>query len=368
MLNIKLKFFIIFIFNTLTKILIIIIKLKEICMRKFNKIQFFIFLLYIFIIIFSFCYKNIILEKEKNIKRNINDFKQKNNSKINNYYNLTFAIIKCERFSETGLFCLFKFYLYSLIKYLNNGFIPIIDLSSFPNIYNGFNNETCKTNPWELFFYQPFGYTLEEVKKHAKTIHYFECDFPKHLNHRDFYLNKFLIDFYHNIAIKYIPIKDNIIKEANMISKKLFKGSNNILGILQRGTDYISLKPRNHPIPPKNEIFFKDIKLMDKKYKYDYFFLSTEDDIIRDKFIKKFKNKIKIIRRNKNIKYNYKSLLAHNIYIKGNIDFAKNYLINIIILSNSKDIICTRTNGAIGAFILSNGFRNIKIYFLGEYN
>ena len=335
--------------------------------RKFNSIIFFIILFYTFIIIFFFSYKNIIPKKENNIKGNIYDFKLKTNFKINNYNNLTFAIIKCKKFSVTGLFCLFKFYLYSLTKYLNNGFIPIIDLSSFPNLYNGFKIEINKTNPWELFFYQPFGYTLEEVKKNAKKIQYFECDFPKHLNHRDFYLNNALIDFYHNIAIKYVPIKENIIKEANMIREKLFKGSNNILGILQRGTDYISLKPKNHPIPPKNEIIFRDIILMDKKYKYDYFFLSTEDDIIREKFIKKFKNKLKILKIYENIKYNYKSLLAQNIYIKGNINFAKNYLLNIIILSKAKDIICARTNGAIGIFILSNGFRNKKIYFLGEY-
>ena len=53
--------------------------------------------------------------------------------------------------------------------------------------------------------------------------------------------------------------------------------------------------------------------------------------------------------------------------IKGNINYMKIYLINIIILSKCLDIISARTSGSIGAFIFSEGFRNIKVYFLGEY-
>jgi hypothetical protein len=45
----------------------------------------------------------------------------------------------------------------------------------------------------------------------------------------------------------------------------------------------------------------------------------------------------------------------------------KIYLINIIILSKCLDIIASRTAGSIVAFILTNGFRNIKIYNLGYY-
>ena len=45
----------------------------------------------------------------------------------------------------------------------------------------------------------------------------------------------------------------------------------------------------------------------------------------------------------------------------------KIYLINIIILSRCIDIITARTNGSIGLFIFSNGFRNSLIYYLGQY-
>ena len=150
----------------------------------------------------------------------------------------------------------------------------------------------------------------------------------------------------------------------------MFKGSNNILGILIRGTDYLTIRPRHHPIPPKSEVVFKDIKKMDKNNNYDYYFIVTEDNLIRKKFINEFKDKLKYIKtKNISIKYNYsqKVLLAFNKNIKGNIDYMKIYLINIIMLSRCIDIITARTNGSIGLFIFSNGFRNSLIYYLGQY-
>ena len=177
------------------------------------------------------------------------------------------------------------------------------------------------------------------------------------------------MDFWHNMAYKYIPIKKEIINESFIIMKKLFKNSNNILGVLIRGTDYIASKPKNHFIPPKIKIVFKDIKEMNKKNQYDLIFLTTEDEIIRMKFIKKFGNKLKYLKSNKTINYNYKKklFLAFNKNINGDLYFMKIYLINIIILSKCNDILCARTSGSTGAFILTEGFRNNKVYFLGKY-
>ena len=166
-----------------------------------------------------------------------------------------------------------------------------------------------------------------------------------------------------------MPIKDIIINESNTIIKKLFSDNKNVLGVLVRGTDYISKKRRNHPIQPKVEIVIKDVKIMDKRNNYNYIFITTEDDIIRNKFIKEFYKKIKFNKYKKNINYNYKSkkLLGYNKNIKGNIEYMKIYLINIIILSKCIDIITVRTSGTVGVFIISNGFRNTKIYFLGNH-
>ena len=167
------------------------------------------------------------------------------------------------------------------------------------------------------------------------------------------------MDFWHNMAYKYIPIKKEIINESNIIMKNLFHSYKNVLGVLVRGTDYISNKPRKHCIPPKIKLVFRDIKKMNMKNKYDFIFLTTEDNLIRNRFINKFGDKLKYLKPKKNIKYNYKKklFLAFNKNVNGDINFMKIYLINIIILSKCNDILCARTGGCVGAFILSKGFR-----------
>lgn len=200
------------------------------------------------------------------------------NNKINlDYINNKFAIIKyiCP---TCGLFAFYKLYLGCISSFIINGYIPIIDLTSFPNIFNRFNSSLLIKNPWELFFNQPFGYSLEDVKKRAKSIKYFRCKNGYNYINYEVFPNKILLNFWHNIATKYIPIKNKFIKKAIKIKNKLFKDSNNILGILARGTDYISIKPHGHPIPPNIELMIKDIKKMNNKNKYDWLFITTEDD------------------------------------------------------------------------------------------
>ena len=214
---------------------------------------------------------------------------------VNNYDNNNkFVIfIKKVNISTGGLMAYYYLYLGCVNDYLLNGYIPLIDLSSHPNIFNGFNTSINK-NPWESFFYQPFGYTLENVKKKAINIEFIECN--KGYKGPDFYNifhNNVVRKYWNNIANKYIPIKDEINKQAKRVYRSLFKNCRNILGVLIRGTDYIAKKPHNHSIQPTPQMVIKDILEMDNKYKYNWIFIATEDDLIREKFILKFGIKLK---------------------------------------------------------------------------
>ena len=202
----------------------------------------------------------------------------------------------------------------------------------------------------------------------GKKIQYYSCNSMTSPNYSIFF-NKILMDFFHNLARKYIPVKEKILLESQLIRKNLFKESKNVLGILMRGTDYISIKPRSHPIPPSTEIVIKDIRELDNKNNYDWYFISTEDELIRKKFVQQLGSKLKYYIYDKKINYNYKKkkLLSYNKNIKGNINFTKVYLLNMIILSKCVDIVCAMTSGSLGVFIFTNGFRNSKVYKIGFY-
>ena len=237
---------------------------------------------------------------------------------------------------------------------------------SFKNAYNNFNTSN-NINPWEYLFEQPFGYTLEEVlKKNNKK--FFDCiEEDSRPSETKIYYNRASIDFWHDFAMKYIPIKKEIIKESNKIMEVLFNGSKNVLGVKIRGTDYITKRPQGHPIPPKIENAINDVKNMTIKNKYDWIFFASEDETIKERFIKEFKDKIKYLNPDKKINYKYNEKRFFFNIISGDLEYAKNYVMNIYILSKCVDIIMTRGSGGAGIIILTNGFRNSLIYNLGSY-
>ncbi len=281
--------------------------------------------------------------------------------KLKDYTTKNFAVFQRFGCPNCGLFSFYIIHLGCIKYYLSKGYIPIVDLQSFKNRYNLGN--TSIYNLWELFFYQPYNYTLEEVKKYAKNIKYYKCnpisDYPPY---KTIYNNKDSINFWHNLAKKYMPIKNNIMKEVKIIMKNFFGNSKNILGVMIRGTEYTKYKPKNHPIPPPVEKVIHDVKKFDKKYKYDFIFFATEDGEIRNKFISAFDNRLKIITTK-----DFKLFLNYDDKINKIMNYMKNYLLNIIILSKCLDIITSRTSGGAGIYILTEGFRHNKVYYLGYY-
>ena len=75
---------------------------------------------------------------------------------------------------------------------------------------------------------------------------------------------------------------------------------------------------------------------MDRKYFYDMIFIVTEYIRIRKQIINEFGNKLKFLSPRKEINYNYtqKKLLFNYHYIVRNKNNLKNYILNMIILSN----------------------------------
>ena len=284
------------------------------------------------------------------------------------YENTQFKIIYKKKCPTCGFFTYYINFLGCIITSISSQRTPIIDVRSYPNIFNEYisDNHSLKngSNYWENIFYHPHNYTLKEIEEKAQKLEYEECENNNMApNQKEIYYNKYTIEFYHNFAKQYLPIKNEIIKEAYIMKLKLFKKKNNILGVLARGTDVITLKPEDVPIPPTAEVMIEDVKKLDNENNYDYIFLVTEDEIIRNKFIKQFGDKLKYLEPENKIEYHYKvnETLCSNKNVQG-FKYQKFYLINIIILSKCIDIISAQTYGAAAAFILSEGFRNSYVY------
>ena len=226
---------------------------------KFANVNFFVKFSILFLLLVIFiAYFGVSNEYRLSIKKRINDYKNKK-----------FVIFHRHDCPSCGLFSFFIIHLGCINKFLLEGYIPIVDLQSFNNIYNRGNKSMY--NPWELFFCQPFNYSLEEVKKYAKNIKYLSCNGggfrPDEIN---IYYYKYRINFWKNISNTYSPVKDEIMQEVKIIIKKLFGKSKNILGVKIRGTDYVKKRPRGHSVQPNVDQVISDVKNFDLKYNYDF--------------------------------------------------------------------------------------------------
>ena len=142
----------------------------------------------------------------------------------------------------------------------------------------------------------------------------------------------------------------------------MFGKSKNILGVKIRGTDYVKKRPRGHSVQPNVDQVISDVKNFDLKYNYDFIFFASEDELIKKKFIPEFKDKLKILNPDDDrymIKFRDKQY--------EHLNYVKNYLFNILILSKCLDLISSASSGAVGIIILTKGFRHFLIYNLGFY-
>lgn len=158
------------------------------CNRYSKRIVFIKIFITIFLNLFNFSlnkkFKSLFIKNNqiRNLKRNINSmllFKKK----IDYSKKFCILVIKCK---TCGLFSFYIHYLGCIKIFINKGYIPIIDQNSYPNIFNKFSPNYSNKNPWELYFNQPYGYSLENIRKYAKKKEKFYCR-PKRSDRPDKY-------------------------------------------------------------------------------------------------------------------------------------------------------------------------------------
>ena len=133
--------------------------------RKFSIQNKILCVLFLFLIIFFF-FKFKINYIRHNYYTNL---KLKKPINENNFKNITFAIIRRTSCKTCGLFSDYIVYLGCINLYINKGFLPIIDMQTYRNIFNEFNVSKTNGNPWEFFFEQPYGQSLDNLKKKQKA-------------------------------------------------------------------------------------------------------------------------------------------------------------------------------------------------------
>lgn len=287
--------------------------------------------------------------------------------KKNNVAGSKYLIIKreCTR-APLGLFA---YYITNAawIEYaLRNDMIPVIDMKNFYNAYHE-EGQVGKINTYEYFFKQPCGISLEEALQ-SKQSRYVWKDVPDfHPNESlDFFENTELLEYYRAIARKYMPFQHEIqeILEAERVR---ILGSERVLGVLARGTDYTSLKPYFHPVQPTVEELIVKIDQYLLKYNCTKIFVATEDSAILEKMKKYYGDNLlfidqKRIEQTSTYLNKNEEIMAVNPITRG-IDYLK----AIYCLAGCKGLIAGRTSGTVGAMLLAQQYEFHYIFAKGRY-
>ena len=282
----------------------------------------------------------------------------------NMYSNRVFFVIR-RAYCKVGLFSHVMTNM-GLVDYaIKQGYIPVIDMQNGRNTCLE-DSKVGKENAWEYFFEQPCGYSLEDIKKARNVILSDGL-----ITHRNVYPDFRIVDdeimfaYWRKVFQQYFRISTDIQKEFEGLWSEMI-GDSKVLGILARGTDYVSAKPKGHPVQPTaGQIIEKATEVMDK-FSCDRIYLATEDAEIYDKLKEAFGNRMIAIETER-----YTTSGEQNIndlgkerdkFIKG-----KEYLLSMMLLASCDCLVAGNVGGTHGVLLMSKGFKYRYIFDLGKY-
>lgn len=268
--------------------------------------------------------------------------------------------------AKVGLFSLVLTNL-GYIKYaLEQGYIPVVDMSNYGCFYQG--AATDNMNMWEYYFKQPCGYILEDIKNSKKVI-LGKGIIGEGIEYPDdnIVYDERKLEFWKDVADEYLIVDEEIEKEADEIAKRLL-GKSKVLGVLARGTDYVNMKPYNHPVQPTAEQLMEKIDLVMVEQNCDKIYLATEDKGIFIKFKEKYGDKVIALDVERHETLGNQNINdVRRMQKKDDYTMAKEYLITILLLSKCNCLVAGNTSGTIGALLLNKKYEYQYIFNLGRY-
>ncbi|MBR4652743.1 MAG: hypothetical protein IKO72_05220 [Kiritimatiellae bacterium] len=291
-------------------------------------------------------------------------------SRGHDFPNKRFLVIR--RGGNCGLFSYFGTVLGGIRYAVQNGYVPVVDMQTLPNIYL-MPNEIGRVNAWEYYFDQPAGFTLRDIE-HAEHV-VVQKDFAWPSIPRTDYDSLTGNNEDHNlwkpIIARYIRFQPRVIAMCAVARERIFgKSKEKVLGVFLRGTDYVRLRPYLHPVQPTVEQVIEDARNALAEFDCDRLFLVTEDILIARAFRQSFGDDIVFTVNDNYIDYrggflgdNQPSFIReHELYQRG-----MEYVINVKLLSECRYILSSFANCSCAAALLATEKQVSRYYDIGLY-
>ena len=282
---------------------------------------------------------------------------------------LTYYIIR-RRLPDVGLFSNFIVFAGRIRRALENGWLPVVDMQNYPNAYLP-PEKLGKENSWEYFFEQPLRIGLNQAYSGENIILCPESGIPipndsmPLLENRDGILTEWRM----LLKLGLLKIKPAIMADIMEVRKKLFAPNDRVLGVLLRGTDYVTRRLHNHPIPPPLEYSASIVVTKLQEWKCNKIFLATEDKGIVQAFKNIFRDMCVTFDR-EYVDYKVPGQAVGLVRIdRPNDHFiqGKDYLTQMVLLSTCNDFVAARCSGTVGVMLMAEHFEHTYFFNLGRY-
>jgi len=269
---------------------------------------------------------------------------------------------------------------------ISKGYIPVVNWESYLSWHTEKTpievGGSITLNSWEYFFEQPCGYSLKDIKKAKNVI---LGDAVKHNNYfkdnivsRAFPLkDKNAISKYNEFVSKYLRLNLNTRECLNKYKQLLFDNKNNVLGVSYRVAGYKNTDGtgvKDHNIGPSIEEMIEKVSEIFYKEKFNYIFISTDEQEIVDEIYKVLpEDKIINPTRKRFKTNNQKNYIEEYIllYMKKEsiFEYELNYLTEVCLLSECDGIVASCfSHGVLFALGHNNNkYRHKYIFELGTY-
>ena len=247
-----------------------------------------------------------------------------------------------------------------------NNWIPVIDMKN----NNGITYDGSIVNAWELFYDQPdseLNGRIERIyaqRKYRLSDGICRDDAPN--DSMAFFQDKQTLRFWSDLYRENCRFNTSMQSYADEEYDSLIKGKR-VVGVLCRGTDYLKLKPKGHPIQPDPALVIEKVKEVMEDYDCGYVYLATEDAAIEDLFRASFSDMLLV---NKRVYKKYSDgYLANTFNNRENDAYHTNveYLSSLYILSRCNCFIAGRTSGAVVTMLIQDDYEYTYFWDLGEY-
>ncbi len=273
---------------------------------------------------------------------------------------------------RTGIFGYINNYLPHILYAVLKGYIPVIDMKNFNNIY-----KISDENAWENYFLQPCDIGLDNNFKNI--IH---C--PHDLWYRwapNSYplMSDAEIKMWGTVYEKFVRYNEQSKKYLNDEMDRCLPSPEKTVGVIYRGTDYTLGKPPGCPIQPTKKMLADKVEEIMKRNNLEYVYIASDERDIVDYLNERFPGKVLI---NKRVYYDEATNVDYSNYNNDQIGISGahferennqyligiEYISTINLVSHCSCFVAGACGGTTAALYLNNGkYKEKYIFQLGKY-